>query len=248
MNMLKSRLRDFKLSGIYNSLEDRLSYAHEKSLSHVELLELLFEDETNNRMNNSYKKRYGKAKLASHKTLEDFDFSFQPSIDKKIINDCTTCNFIKEKKNIVLIGNPGTGKTHLSIAIGIRALMKGFKIYFTSVSEMLQNLNASRADNSYYQKVSFYLAPDLLILDELGFKKLPSYSADDFFEVISKRYEKGSLIITTNKAFEQWQDIFADNILASAIIDRIVHYSTIIKINGPSYRAKNIKKEGGGKS
>lgn len=248
MNTLKSRLRDFKLSGIYNSLEDRLSYAHEKSLSHVELLELLFEDETNNRMNNSYKKRYGKAKLASHKTLEDFDFSFQPSIDKKIINDCTTCNFIKEKKNIVLIGNPGTGKTHLSIAIGIRALMKGFKIYFTSVSEMLQNLNASRADNSYYQKVSFYLAPDLLILDELGFKKLPGYSADDFFEVISKRYEKGSLIITTNKAFEQWSDIFADNILASAIIDRIVHYSTVIKINGPSYRAKNIKKEGGGKS
>ncbi len=165
MNTLKTRLRDFKLSGIYNSLEDRLSYAHEKSLSHVELLELLFEDETNNRMNNSYKKRYGKAKLASHKTLEDFDFSFQPSIDKKIINDCTTCNFIKEKKNIVLIGNPGTGKTHLSIAIGIRALMKGFKIYFTSVAEMLQNLNASRADNSYYQKVSFYLAPDLLILD-----------------------------------------------------------------------------------
>jgi DNA replication protein DnaC len=247
MNTLKSRLRDFKLSGIYNSLEDRLSYAHEKSLSHLELLELLFEDETNNRMNNSYKKRYGKAKLTSHKTLEDFDFSFQPSIDKKIINDCMTCNFIKEKKNIVLIGNPGTGKTHLSIAIGIRALMKGFKIYFTSVAEMLQNLNASRADNSYYQKVSFYLAPDLLILDELGFKKLPGYSADDFFEVISKRYEKGSLIITTNKAFEQWSDIFADNILASAIIDRIVHYSAVIKINGPSYRAKNLKKEGGGK-
>lgn len=245
MNTLKTRLRNFKLSGIYNSLEERLSYAHEKSLSHVELLELLFEDETNNRMNNSYKKRYGKAKLTSHKTLEDFDFSFQPSIDKKIINDCMTCNFIQEKKNIVLIGNPGTGKTHLSIAIGIRALMKGFKIYFTSVAEMLQNINASRADNSYYQKISFYLAPDLLILDELGFKKLPGYSADDFFEVISKRYEKGSVIITTNKAFEQWSDIFADNILASAIIDRIVHYSTVIKINGPSYRAKNLKKEGG---
>ena len=248
MNMLKSRLRDFKLSGIYNSLEDRIAYANEKSLSHIELLELLFEDETNNRINNSYKKRYAKAKLPSHKTLEDFDFSFQPSIDKKIINDCATCNFIKEKKNIVFIGNPGAGKTHLSISIGVRALMKGFKVYFTSVAEMLQNLNASRADNSYYQKVSFYLTPDLLILDELGFKKLPGYSADDFFEIISKRYEKGSVIITTNKAFEQWGDIVADNVLASAIIDRIAHHSMVIKINGPSYRAKNLKKEGGGKA
>lgn len=247
MNTLKARLRDFKLSGIYNSLEERLSYANQKSLSHIELLELLFEDETNNRANNGYKKRYSKAKLPSHKTLEDFDFAFQPSIDKKLINDCATCNFIREKKNIVFIGNPGAGKTHLSVAIGIRALMKGFKVYFTSVAEMLQNLNASRADNSYYQKVAFYLAPELLILDELGFKKLPGYSADDFFEVISKRYEKGSIIITTNKAFEQWGDIFSDNVLASAILDRIAHHSTVIKINGPSYRAKNLKKEGGGK-
>lgn len=248
MNTLKSRLREFKLSGIYNSLEDRLSYAQGKSLSYLELIELLMEDEFNNRNNNSYKKRYSKAKLPAHKTMEDFDFSFQPSIDKRLINDCLTCNFIKEKKNIVFIGNPGTGKTHLSIAIGIRALMKGYKVLFSSVSEMLQALNASRADNSYYQKVSFYLNPDLLILDELGFKKLPSYSADDFFEIISKRYEKGSLIITTNKSFEQWGDIFTDTVLSAAILDRIVHYSMVVKINGFSYRAKNLKKEGGDKN
>lgn len=242
MNTLKIRLREFKLSGIYNSLEERLSFAKERSLAYTEFLELLMEDEYNNRRDNSFKKRYSKAKLPTHKTVEDFDFSFQPSIDKKVVNDCLTCSFIKERRNIVFIGNPGVGKTHLSIAIGIKALMKGYKVLFTSVSEMLQSLNASNADNSYYQRVNFYLTPDLLILDELGFKKLPSYSGDDFFEVISKRYEKGSVIITTNKPFEQWGDIFTDNILASAILDRIVHYSTIIKINGPSFRARNLKK------
>lgn len=244
MQLLKSRLREFKLSGIYNSIEERLSYAKEKSLPYAEFLELLFEDEINNRRDNSYKKRYTQAKLPRRKTIEDFDFSFQPSIDKKVINDCLTCNFIKEKKNIVFIGNPGTGKTHLSIAIGIRALLKGHKILFTSTGEMLLTLNQAKADNSFYQKVAQYLTPELLILDELGFKKLPNYSADDFFEIISKRYEKGSIIITTNKTFEQWGDIFADNILASAILDRIVHHSTIIKINGQSYRSKNLKKGG----
>lgn len=244
MNMLRTRLREFKLSGAYNSLEERLSYAQEKSLSYSEFLELLLEDESNNRRDNSYKKRYSKARFPAHKTIEDFDFSFQPSIDKKIINDCLTCSFIKERKNIVFVGNPGTGKTHLSIAMGIKALAKGCKVLYIPVSEMLQVLHASKADNSFYQRVDFFLSFDLLILDELGFKKMPGYSVDDFFEIISKRYERGSVIITTNKPFEQWGDIFADNILAEAILDRIVHHSVLFKINGPSYRAKDFKKAG----
>jgi DNA replication protein DnaC len=245
MNTLLSRLREFKLSGIYSSLEERTSYAKDRSLSHTEFLELLLEDEHNNRQDNSYKKRYTKARFPAYKTCEDFDFNFQPSIDKKLFNDVLTCQFIKERNNVVFIGNPGTGKTHLSIAIGIHALHKNAKVLFTSVTDMLYNLNAAKADNSYYKKLELYLEPSLLIMDELGFKKIPNYSADDFFAVISRRYEKGSTIITTNKTFEQWGDIFEDGVLASAILDRIVHHSTIFKINGPSYRSKNLKKTGG---
>ena len=244
MNTIKTRLKDFKLSGIFHSIEERIDYAKQNDLSHFDFFSLLLEDETNSRRDNGYKKRLHKAKFPSYKTDKDFDFSFQPSINKKCINDCLTCNFVKEKRNIVFMGNPGTGKTHLATAIGVNALKKGYKVLFTHVSEMLHTLNAAKADNSYFLKVKYYLSFDLLILDELGFKKLPHYSADDFFEIISKRYENSSVIITTNKSFDQWGDIFADAILASAILDRIVHYSDVIKINGPSYRAKALKKGG----
>ena len=241
MNILKKRLKDFKLAGIVLGLEQRLNYAQKNSLGHLEFLELLCEDEENSRRQNSYNKRYIKSTFPAHKNLESFDFSFQPSIDQKLINDAATCFFIESKKNIIFIGEPGTGKTHLSIALGVIALAKNFKVLFTSVGEMLSQLNMSKADNSYYKKLQYYLEPNLLILDELGFKKLPTFAADDFFEVISKRYEKGSCVITTNKPFEQWHEILGDHILASAILDRIVHHSIIFKISGPSFRSKNIK-------
>lgn len=244
MNTIKIRLKEFKLSGIHQSIEERLDYAKKQRLGYRDFISLLLEDEYSMRQENSFKKRYHQAKLPVHKTMEEFDFSFQPSIDKKLINDLLTCQFIEEKQNVVFIGNPGVGKTHLSIAIGLRALQKGYKVLFTSVAEMLSTIHMGKADNSYYRKVQFYLKPDLLIMDELGFKKIPGYSADDFFEVIAKRYERGSIIVTTNKTFEQWSEIFADSVLTSAIFDRIAHYSSIVKIKGKSYRTKMLKKNG----
>lgn len=181
MKKLITKLKDFKLAGMVNSLEARVAYANNNSLSHCEFLELLCEDESNNRRDNSYNKRIFKAKLPALKTIEDFDFNFQTSIDKKQISDAITCQYIEEKRNIIFIGNPGTGKTHLSIALGLKALLKEHKVLFTTVSDMLYKLHISKADNSYYKKLDEYLSPDLLIMDELGFKKIPDYSGSDFF-------------------------------------------------------------------
>ncbi len=243
INNLQRDLRKLKLSGMVNSFEERIKYANDNSLSYQEFLQILCEDEINNRRDNSYKKRYLKAKIPCYKTIEDFDFSFQPSINKRLISDACTCQFIEKNKNIIFIGNPGTGKTHLATAIGIKALLKGYKVIFTSTAEMLMQLHMSKADNSYYKKIKEYLNVDLLVLDELGFKRLPSHSADDFFDVIGKRYENASTIITTNKPLEQWSDIFDDLILANAIKDRVVHHCLLFQIKGQSYRAKDVNKK-----
>lgn len=230
-----------RLSGILQSLDERLKYANDKSLSYVQLLDLLFEDEANSRASNNLKKRLHKAKFPADKTIEGFDFAAQPSIDKRRINDALTCQFIEQKQNIVFIGTPGTGKSHLSIAIAKNAVLKGYRALFTTVTDLLNKLHTAKADNSYHKKLEDYTSNDLLILDELGFKTLPTHSANDFFEIISMCYEKRSLIITTNKDFDQWGEIFADHIMATAITDRVRHHSMIFQIIGDSYRTRNIK-------
>lgn len=163
MQSVKSKLKDFKLSSIYRNLEERLSYSREKSLSYLEFLTLLLEDEQNNRGENSYRKRYSKAKLTAQKQIEDFDFSFQPSVDKRIINNCSTCQFITTRRNIVLISNPGTDKTHLAIGIATKALLKEYRVLFTQVNQMLHQLNFSRADNSILSKTR--LLPEARSID-----------------------------------------------------------------------------------
>ena len=233
----------FRLAGMASTLEERVLYANNNKLSYVELLELLCDDEKNNRYDNSYRRRKKAAKLPNIKQLEDFDFSFQPSIDKKLVNDLATCQFIKSKENVLFIGASGTGKTHLSISLALKALARDYTVLFTTVSDLLYNLHLAKADNSYHKKLKQIVNYDLLILDELGFKQLPKYSTDDFFNVISKRYEHKSTIITTNKIIEEWNDIFDEPVLTKAIVDRVLHHSSIITINGKSFRMKNNKQE-----
>jgi DNA replication protein DnaC len=233
------KLREFKLSGIARTIDVRLTKAISENLSHSEFLELLLEDEINQRSDNRRKRLYGGAHLPYEKGLEDFDFTFQPSVKKAEILELATGNFIAKHENILFIGQPGTGKTHLSVALGLKALGYGYTVLFTSVAEMITTLEQSRADLSYQRKIQLYTKPDLLILDELGYKTMAESTVEDFFEIVSRRYEKGSIIITSNRDFGEWDKIFIDKTLTGAILDRLVHHCHITHIKGESYRVQH---------
>ncbi len=240
MENLKTKLRQFKLAGIVKSLEIRNKFAIDNNISYIEFMELLMDDELVNRKANSFGKRLIKSKINTIKSIDEFDFNYQPKLNKKHILDLASCRFINENTNIVLMGKPGVGKTHLANAIGLEALKQGYNVLFLHINDLIDKLNAAKADGSYSHLMNLLTATDLLILDELGFKKIPAEFIDGVFEVIRKRYESGSLIITSNRNFEDWANIFGDAVLASAIIDRIVHHAFIIKIDGDSFRTKNF--------
>ena len=239
MESIKTKLRQLKLAGMVKSIETRNKFAIEKGISYIEFIELLIEDEYVNRRSNSFGKRLNKSKINTQKSIDDFDFNYQPKLNKRLITDLISCRFIGENKNIVFMGKPGVGKTHLANAIGLEALKQGYKVLFLHINDLIDKLNSARADGSIRTLMNVLVNADLLILDELGFKKIPSEFIDGVFEVIRKRYETGSIIITSNRNFEDWGNIFGDIVMASAIIDRIVHHAEIIKIDGESYRTKN---------
>ncbi|HEY1249344.1 MAG TPA: IS21-like element helper ATPase IstB [Nitrososphaera sp.] len=235
---LIQQLKVFRLSGMVKTLEVRIKQAESGNVSFTEFLGLLLEDEVNTRADNKRLRLYKSAKLPFSKGLEDFDFAFQPSIKKQEILELATLRFLEKKSNLLFIGQPGTGKTHLSIALALQALGAGKTVLFTTVWDMIAQLQQSRADFSYHKRIQSYLKPDLLILDELGYRSMADATVEDFFEIVSKRYEKSSIIITSNRPIREWERVFIDKTLTTAIVDRLMHHCSVIEITGDSYRYK----------
>jgi DNA replication protein DnaC len=235
---LSEKLKRLHFSGIIKTADMRIEQSIREKLSYQEFLEILINDELMNRTTNGNRKRMQQAKFPQHKTMEEFNFNYQPSINRQTIYHLGACEFIRKKENIALIGPPGTGKTHLAIALGVKAVVQGYSVLFVTLNDMLEDLYMSRADNSLIQRLKKYTQCDLLIIDELGLRKLNQTSVDDFYEVIAKRYEQRSTVITSNKTFEEWGKILFDPVLATAILDRFVHHCNFIVINGESYRMR----------
>lgn len=172
------------------------------------------------------------------KTVEDFEFGFQPTINQEKIKDLITLRFIEKKENILFLGNPGVGKTHLSVAIGIAAAKKRYSTYFINCHDLLLNLKRAHLENRLETRLKHYAKYRVLIIDEIGYLPITKEEANMFFQLINMRYEKNSTIITTNKEFSKWGEIFGDVTIASAVLDRLLHHSTVEKITGKSYRTK----------
>jgi DNA replication protein DnaC len=180
------------------------------------------------------------SQLPLGKTLESFDFDFQPSIDRQLVSELSTLRFIEEKRNVILVGPPGVGKSHLAIALGLRAVQAGYRVQFTSARDLVNNLRqADEQGRLERAQRSYYVGPPLLIIDELGYLKLDQASATWMFHVVTKRYERGSIIITSNRGFAEWGEIFNEPVVATAIVDRLLHNAVVLNIRGKSYRMRS---------
>lgn len=240
MQQLENKLKYLRMSAVLQTLKQHNEAAQEQQLSYLEFFEMLIEDECAKRKANVLRQRLAKSKLNTQKSFEHYNLNFQPELDKKLLAEIRGCRFIEERKNIILIGKPGTGKTHLANAIGLEAAAKGHSVVFSHLHTLLEKLAQGRIDNSHRRIIQQILAPDLLILDEIGFRTLNPQALDDFFEIIRHRYELKSTIFTSNRNFEDWGAILGDKVMASAIIDRIVHHAHILKFTGESYRIKDF--------
>jgi DNA replication protein DnaC len=237
-HQLIPHLKHLRLSGILETLDVRTRQAIEGQWSYVEFLSRLLEDEVERRGQKQLGLRLRRATLNSTKTLETFDFLFNPAINRQQVLALASCEYIRDKRNLLLCGPTGVGKTHLAQALGQEACRQGFQVLFINTHKMLQHLNGGRVDGSWERRLQVYLRPDLLVLDDFGLKPLPHPAPEDLYDVINERYERGSILLTSNRAPAEWPDLFRDPLLASAGLDRLTHRAEIVIIRGASFRAQ----------
>jgi len=238
-NNVLNNLDELKLEKIKSCLADYLDSIKSKDLTPLEILKDLTDMELEAKKIRSAKSRIGIANFPYERTIQDFDFDYQPSINKREIQDLATLRFIEQKQNILFIGSPGVGKTHLATAIGMEAAQKRYITYFISCHDLIAQLCLAYRENRLESRLRHYSKYKLLIIDEIGYLPIDKLGANLFFQLIARRYEKNSTIITTNQPFSKWAEVFDDSVIAAAILDRLLHHSTIINITGKSYRTKD---------
>jgi DNA replication protein DnaC len=240
---LLPKLKQLKLSGMLGTLELRAEQATQETLSPLEFFALLLDDELERREQNRMTYRLATSGCNPAKTLSHFDFSSAPGVNRSFLTDLATCAFIQRHENVLFCGPTGVGKTHLANALGVEALKRNFRVISKPVFRLLAELNASRANGSYNRLLTNLLRADLLILDDFGLQPLSPTAIQDLYELICERYENGSILVTSNRAFEEWAEVFGNDLLSSAALDRLTHHAHTQTIQGESYRQLSRRKE-----